>query len=129
MQDFGDRLFSILLDESRDVSIKEQVAIVLCYVDFKWHVIEYFLDIVHVIDTTASSLKAVIEALFSKHNLNMSRIVGKVMMEQTTSKNFDHEYECIHSLCLLFCLLISIDIFNCGKESYSNCMYRKRYIL
>ena len=35
MKDLGDRLFSILLDESRDVSNKEQVAIALRYVDPK----------------------------------------------------------------------------------------------
>ena len=43
MEDLGDGLFSILLDESRDVSIKKQAAIALRYVDFKGRVVERFL--------------------------------------------------------------------------------------
>ena len=77
MKDLGDGLFSILLDQSRDVSIKKQASITLRYVDFKWHVIEHFLGIIHVSDTIALSLKETIEALFSKHNLSMSRIRGQ----------------------------------------------------
>ena len=77
LEDLGDGLFSILLDESRDVSIKEQMAIALRYVDSKGCVIERFLGIVHVRDTTALSLKAAIEALFSTHSLSMSRIRGQ----------------------------------------------------
>ena len=45
--------------------------------DFKGRVVERFLGIVHVSDTTALSLKAAIEALFSKHNLSLSRIRGQ----------------------------------------------------
>ena len=96
------------------------------YVDFKWHVIEYFLGIVHVSDTIAA-----IEALFSKHNLDMSRIcrqsydgASNMQSEFNGQKNFGHEYEYIHSLCLLFCALTSIDTFSRDKEPYSNCMYR-----
>ena len=77
MEEIRDGLFFISFDESRDVSIKEQIAITLCYVDFKWHVIEHFLGIVNVSDTTVLSLKATIEALFFKHNLSMSRIRGQ----------------------------------------------------
>ena len=77
MKDLGDRLFSILLDESRDVSNKEQVAIALRYVDSKGCVIERFLGLVHVSDTTAASLKLAIEKLFSKHSLSISRLRGQ----------------------------------------------------
>ncbi|GAV77293.1 Dimer_Tnp_hAT domain-containing protein/DUF4371 domain-containing protein, partial [Cephalotus follicularis] len=69
--------FSILIDESRDVSVKEQMAIVLRYVDDKGCVIERFLAIVHVLDTTASSLKTAIDMLFSTHGLSISRIRGQ----------------------------------------------------
>ena len=54
MEEIGDGLFSILFDESYDVSIKEQTAITLRYVD-KWYIIEHFLGIVF------------------KHNLSMLR--------------------------------------------------------
>ena len=46
------------------------------YVDFKWYIIEPFLDIVYVSDTTALSLKTTIEALFFKHNSSILRIRG-----------------------------------------------------
>ena len=69
MEEIQDGLFFILFDKSCDVSIKERTAIILCYIDFKWHIIEYFLGIVYVSDTIVSSLKATIEALFFKHNL------------------------------------------------------------
>jgi len=46
--DLKDDLFSILIDESRDISVKEQMAFVLRYVDKKGHVIERFLGVVHV---------------------------------------------------------------------------------
>ncbi|GAV89309.1 LOW QUALITY PROTEIN: DUF4371 domain-containing protein, partial [Cephalotus follicularis] len=72
-----DGLFSILIDESRDVLVKEQMTIVLRYVDDKGCVIERFLAIVHVLDTTASSLKTTIDMLFSTHGLSISRIRGQ----------------------------------------------------
>lgn len=43
--ELGDGLFSILLDESRDVSMKEQMAVALRYIDKRGNVIERFLGI------------------------------------------------------------------------------------
>ncbi|GAV89067.1 LOW QUALITY PROTEIN: DUF4371 domain-containing protein, partial [Cephalotus follicularis] len=77
ISEIGDGLFFILIDESRDVSVKEQMAIVLRYVDDKSCVIERFLVIVHVLDTTASSVKTTIDMLFSTHGLSISRIRGQ----------------------------------------------------
>ncbi|XP_060170504.1 uncharacterized protein LOC132601441 [Lycium barbarum] len=57
IKDLNDDYFSILVDESRDVSCKEQTAIVLRYVDRRGSVIEQFIDIVHVRDTSALSLR------------------------------------------------------------------------
>ena len=45
MKDIGSGLFSILVDESRDVSMKEQMAIVLRYVDENRCVIECFVGV------------------------------------------------------------------------------------
>ena len=45
MDEIGDECFSILFDESRDVSIKEQMAVALRYVNAKGHVIECFLGL------------------------------------------------------------------------------------
>ncbi|KAI5313644.1 hypothetical protein L3X38_042820 [Prunus dulcis] len=42
LSDVKDRYFSIMVDEARDVSIKEQMAMVLCYVNDKGQIIESF---------------------------------------------------------------------------------------
>ncbi|KAF8392182.1 hypothetical protein HHK36_022524 [Tetracentron sinense] len=54
----GNALFVILIDESYDISIKEQMAVVLRYVNKQGSMTERFLGIVHVHETTAISLKA-----------------------------------------------------------------------
>ncbi|XP_022883163.1 zinc finger MYM-type protein 1-like [Olea europaea var. sylvestris] len=77
IKDVGDSLFSILVDESCDVSMKEQMSIVLRYVDNFGHVNERFIGIEHVTSTMALSLKAAINKVFSKYNLSMSRLRGQ----------------------------------------------------
>ena len=77
IKDLDNEYFSILVDESRDVSVKEQMAIVVRYVDKMGIVTERFLGIVHVIDTTALSLKAGIESLVCRHGLSLSRVRGQ----------------------------------------------------
>ncbi|WVZ90140.1 hypothetical protein U9M48_036470 [Paspalum notatum var. saurae] len=52
LDEIGDKKFSILVDESHDSSIKEQMASVLRYVNSKGHVIERFLGVENVLDTT-----------------------------------------------------------------------------
>ncbi|XP_050111822.1 uncharacterized protein LOC126590402 [Malus sylvestris] len=74
--DINDSLFSILVDESRDKSSKEKMAIVLRFVD-KGHVIERFVGIEHVADTKASSLKLAIDDFFSRHGLSISKLRGQ----------------------------------------------------
>ncbi|XP_021801076.1 zinc finger MYM-type protein 1-like [Prunus avium] len=74
--DVGNSLFSILIDESCDISGKEQMAIVLRYV-CKGHVIERFVGVEHVNDTTALSLKKAIDNFFSRNKLSISRLRGQ----------------------------------------------------
>jgi len=45
IKDLGDSLFLILIGESRDISIKEQMVVILRYVDNNGHIIECFLGI------------------------------------------------------------------------------------
>ena len=52
------------------------MAVALQYVDKKGHVVERFLGIKHVTDTTALSLKAAVEDLFCRHGLSLSRLRG-----------------------------------------------------
>ncbi|XP_031282487.1 zinc finger MYM-type protein 1-like [Pistacia vera] len=69
--------FSLLVDESRDVAVKEQMAIVFCYVDKIGCVIEHFIGVVHVKNTSAKSLKIAIDAFFVKHGLSLTSLRGQ----------------------------------------------------
>ncbi|XP_077239725.1 uncharacterized protein LOC143880628 [Tasmannia lanceolata] len=77
IKDLRDSLFSILVDEARDVSSKEQMAIVIRYIDKLGHVVERLLGITHVPNTTVTFLKEEIEALLAKHKLSISRLRGQ----------------------------------------------------
>ncbi|KAK9047973.1 hypothetical protein SSX86_033065 [Deinandra increscens subsp. villosa] len=76
-EELGDDVFSILVDESRDVSKKEQMAVVLRYVDKLGFVKERFIGLVHVKETTALSLKHAIDELFAHYNLSLDRVRGQ----------------------------------------------------
>ncbi|KAH9695103.1 TTF-type domain-containing protein [Citrus sinensis] len=77
IKEMGDVLFSIVIDESRDISTKEQMVVVLHYVDKSGYVVERFIVIEHVTSTTSISLKEVLDKLFSIHGLSMSRLRGQ----------------------------------------------------
>ncbi|XP_075658703.1 uncharacterized protein LOC142628502 [Castanea sativa] len=77
IEDLGNGFFSILVDESRDILVKEQMALVLRYVNKQGIIIERFLGIVHVASTTTLSLKCAIEGLLCEHNLSLSRLRGQ----------------------------------------------------
>ncbi|KAM3398682.1 hypothetical protein P3S68_002198 [Capsicum galapagoense] len=74
--DLNGDYFGILVDESKDISHKEQMALVLRYVDKKGEVVERFIGLVHVSDTSACSLKKEIYSLLSDHSLSPSKICG-----------------------------------------------------
>ncbi|XP_030969886.1 uncharacterized protein LOC115990174 [Quercus lobata] len=77
IKDIGDSLFAIIVDESCDMSTKEQLAIALHCVDKLGHVNEHFLGITHVNNTTAVTLKSAIKEIFNKHSLSISRLRGQ----------------------------------------------------
>ena len=56
-EEIGNNKFCIMVDEARDESKKEQMAIVLRFVNKEDHIKESFLDLIHVSDTTALTLK------------------------------------------------------------------------
>ena len=69
--------FPFLLMNLETYQQKEQMIIILRYVDKKGHVIERLLGIKHVTSTTTLSLKTATEDLFSKHGLSLSRLNGQ----------------------------------------------------
>ena len=76
ISDIGHKFFSLLIDEARDNSIKEQMAIVVRYVNELGVVVERFLGLVHVVDTKAISLKKSIDEFFVEHSLSISQLRG-----------------------------------------------------
>ncbi|KAL1309523.1 hypothetical protein AAHE18_17G184000 [Arachis hypogaea] len=76
-KDIGDAKFCIIIDEARDESKKEQMAIVLRFVDVDGFVRERFFDLVHVSDTNALILKKELVSLLSIYNLQIENIRGQ----------------------------------------------------
>ncbi|XP_070672488.1 uncharacterized protein [Malus domestica] len=76
-KDMEGTFFSLLVDGSHDASNKEQMAVVLRYVNKKEEAIEKFLGVQHVSSTTSSSLEEAIERLFATTNLSMSKLRGQ----------------------------------------------------
>ncbi|XP_022004596.1 zinc finger MYM-type protein 1-like [Helianthus annuus] len=72
-KDIGDDVFALLVDESSDVSKKEQMAIVLQYIDTHGLVKERFVGLVHVMETSSSALKSAIDTFFAKYGLSFKR--------------------------------------------------------
>jgi len=66
-----------LVDEACDESIKEQMAVILRYVDTNGFVRERFYGIVHVVDTAAVTFKKEIYYLFSNYCLDIQNIRGQ----------------------------------------------------
>nr|XP_016502734.1 PREDICTED: zinc finger MYM-type protein 1-like [Nicotiana tabacum] len=66
--------FALLVDESFDMSCKEQMAIVLRYIDIMRFVMERLIDVVHVQNTSTSSLKSAIINLLAQHSLSLSYV-------------------------------------------------------
>ncbi|XP_016195592.1 zinc finger MYM-type protein 1-like [Arachis ipaensis] len=76
-EEIGDAKFCIIVDEARDESKKEQMAIVLRFVTLDGFVKERFFDVVHVIDTCATTLKKELISVLSHYNLQVENIRGQ----------------------------------------------------
>ncbi|XP_028092674.1 zinc finger MYM-type protein 1-like [Camellia sinensis] len=76
-EEINDGKFCILVDESEDESKREQMAIVLRFIDKYGFIKERFFDIVHVLDTTSATLKEEICIVLSRHNLSVQNIRGQ----------------------------------------------------
>ncbi|KAL7588201.1 hypothetical protein Lser_V15G38926 [Lactuca serriola] len=76
-EEIGQDVFALLVDESSDVSKKEQMAIVLRYVDTLGFVKERFIGLVHVKDTSSLTLKNAINEVLTSNKLSFSQIRGQ----------------------------------------------------
>lgn len=76
-EEVGDAKFCILVDEAKDASNKEQMAIVLRFVDVQGFLRERFFHIGHVTDTTAVTLKDKISAVLTCYNLDIHNMRGQ----------------------------------------------------
>jgi len=76
-EEIGDSKFSIVVDEAHDESKKEQMALVLIFVDKSSFIQERFFDIVHVKDTATLTLINELCVVLSQHNINVSNIRGQ----------------------------------------------------
>ncbi|CAI8591442.1 unnamed protein product [Vicia faba] len=77
MEELGDRQLSVLIDESRDISVKEKMAVMLRFLNDKGNVVERFISLHHVKDTTSESLKNALYGILDKYTLSISRIRGQ----------------------------------------------------
>ncbi|KAL7141933.1 hypothetical protein ABFS83_08G088200 [Erythranthe nasuta] len=76
-EEIGDGFFSVLVDESGDCSGKEQMAVVVRFIDDRGLIVERFIGIVHVEDTSVKALKDALETLLSGFGLCISKIRGQ----------------------------------------------------
>ncbi|KAM6540555.1 hypothetical protein CsatB_005002 [Cannabis sativa] len=76
-EEIGDANFSIIVDEARDESKKEQMSIVLRFVDKDGCVQERFFGLIHVKDTAALTLKQGIFSILSNRSLDVHSIRGQ----------------------------------------------------
>ncbi|XP_052178763.1 uncharacterized protein LOC127792338 [Diospyros lotus] len=76
-EEIGDAKFCILVDEAVDESHKEQMAIVLRYVDGDLFVRERFFEVVGVKDTNALTLKKEICIVLNQYNLLVTNLQGQ----------------------------------------------------
>lgn len=76
-EEIGTAKFCIMVDEARDESKKEQMALVVRFVNKEGYIKERFLDIIHVKDTTALTLKQAICAILEDNNLSIRDIRGQ----------------------------------------------------
>ncbi|XP_024634768.1 zinc finger MYM-type protein 1-like [Medicago truncatula] len=76
-EEIGDSKFCIVVDEACDESKKEQMALVLRFVDKAGLIQERFFDVARVNDTASLTLKEAVCGILSRHNLDVSNIRGQ----------------------------------------------------
>lgn len=75
-EEIGDAKYCILVDEAKDESRKEQMALVLRFVDNDGFIRERFFDILHVKDTTSMTLKKELSSILCRYKLDVQNMRG-----------------------------------------------------
>ncbi|BAH94890.1 Os10g0427200 [Oryza sativa Japonica Group] len=78
-EELHDECFAILADEPSDAYQQEQLALCLRFVNKTGQLVEWFLGLVHVEDTTSLTLKEAIKSLLIKCHLPLSKHKVKVV--------------------------------------------------
>lgn len=76
-EQIGVAKYCIIVDEARDESKREQMSIVLRFVDTNGFIQERFFGIVHVSDTAALTLKNAIYSVLAHYNLDVQNIIAQ----------------------------------------------------
>jgi hypothetical protein len=77
IEELHDECFAILADEPSDAYQQEQLALCLRFVNKTGQLVEWFLGLVHVEDTTSLTLKEAIKSLLIKCHLPLSKVRGQ----------------------------------------------------
>lgn len=75
--DIGDGFFSLIVGKSPDISLQEHMTVVLRFVNKLGDVIERLILFEHETDMSSQSLENVIDMLFARHGLPLSRLRGQ----------------------------------------------------
>jgi hypothetical protein len=75
--EIGDAKFCLVVDESRDESRKEQMTLVVRFVDKEGFIRERFLDLIHVHDTCSATLKQELCSVLAYHKLDVQNVRGQ----------------------------------------------------
>ncbi|XP_074271746.1 uncharacterized protein LOC141595681 [Silene latifolia] len=75
--EIGDQKYCIIVDETKDVSKREQMTVVLRFVDKSGYIQEHLFYLIHVKETNALYLKGAIEKCLLAHKLNIENIRGQ----------------------------------------------------
>ncbi|XP_016173902.1 zinc finger MYM-type protein 1-like [Arachis ipaensis] len=91
-EEIGDSKFCIIIDEARDESKREQMSVVLRFVDKHGCVQERFFDLIHVSDTCSLTLKIEISSVLSRHNLDIQNLRGQGYDGATKEVCYVHQF-------------------------------------
>ncbi|XP_016199761.1 uncharacterized protein LOC107640775 [Arachis ipaensis] len=91
-EEIGDSKFCIIIDEARDESKREQMSVVLRFVDKHGWVQERFFDLIHVSDICSLTLKTEISSVLSRHNLDVQNLRGQALVSAAKEVCYVHQF-------------------------------------